>query len=225
MDGTEFIGPDEGPSGVSEGLSEEAKQRFAGTANAIAQIKREERVSKKRDTGVAQTILQFLTDNQRQHLSLLIAEHSARNCPSIFILALLSLINKECLAKVQEYLTEKLQTTAIETVDESLSLMKNQKLDIQTNRMLIDWITRLQMVLSLEAMRIVPALMIDEKNMDGSVLQLTVFIIQDFFRAQSMNISYEKLQPLSASILQAIFKPHMGEVRDVLDASSGSGSE
>src|SRR3989338_5739484 len=98
--------PDEGLTGVSEALSEEAKQKFAAAAAAMQQIKKEEKKSKKRDDQVARAIIQFLGNSNHTRFFVLISRLVARDCPSIFILAILSLINEECLATVREYLKE-----------------------------------------------------------------------------------------------------------------------
>ena len=165
--GPESFSPDEGVGGVSETLSEEAKQRFAAAAAAMQQIKKEEKKSKKRDDQVAQVIIQFLGDEGHSHLFVLISRLVARDCPSIFILSILSLIHEESLKTVQEYLEETLQKTAEQTVDESMALTKAGELDAETNRTLVAWITRMQMVLSLSPEKILLRLMIDEKNCNG----------------------------------------------------------
>ena len=97
--GSESFVPSEGEGGMSEQASEAAKQRFAGTSAALQQIQHEEKKSRRRDDSVAQTILQFLTDAQRTHLATLISRLVALNCPSHFILAVLSLISPNCKAR------------------------------------------------------------------------------------------------------------------------------
>ena len=197
-------GPGEGGSGVSEQLSENARQKFAAAAAAMQQIKREEKQSKKRDDQVANAIIQFLGDEGNAHLFTLIARLVARNCPSIFILAILSLIHEGCQ----------------QAVDESMALTKTGELDPDVNKALVSWITRMQMVLSMSSGKIIARLMVDEKNIDGSVLQLTTFVLQDFFEERKKAMPFEKLQPLTASIMQAVLQPFMKEARKVLAEAS-----
>ena len=137
----------------------------------------------------------------------------ARNCQSIFILSILSLIHEESLQIVEKYLHEHDLKTASETVDGSMALTKNDQLDAAGNRVLVDWITRMQMVLSLDPEGILMKLMIDEKNIDGTVLQLCTFVVQDFFEKQQKKVPFEKVQPLTASILQTIFEPFIGNIK------------
>jgi len=208
--------PEAGVSGVGEVLSEEAKQRFAGAAAAMQQIRKEEKKSKKRDDQVAKTIIQFLGDAKHTHLFVLISRLVARDCPSIFILSILSLIDEGCLITVREYLEELEQKSAEETVDESMALTKTGELDAETNRTLVAWITRMQMVLSTNPEKILLPLMIDEKNVDGTVLQLATFVLQEFFQKRGKETPFEKIQPLTASILQAVLQPFIGAARKVL---------
>lgn len=91
--GPDILGPSEGGSSAPEQLSEQAKQRFAAAAAAMQQIQREEKRSKKRDDQVAKAIVQFLGQDEHTHLFLLISRLVARDCPSIFILTILSLIH------------------------------------------------------------------------------------------------------------------------------------
>ena len=214
--GPESFNPDEGPTGVPEQLSEEAKQRFAAAGAAIQQIKREEKKSRKKDDQVAQVIIQFLSDERYAHLFVLISRLVARNCPSIFILAILSLIHEESLNVVREYLQENLGKTAEETVKETAAIVEGKGQDITQNKDLVDWITRMQMVLSLDPEHILTSLMLDEKNIDGTVLQLTTFVLQEFFVLQEKEAPFEKIQPLTASILQTVFEPFIAQAKKAL---------
>ena len=203
----EGLSPDEGLGGSPEQLTEAAKKRFAGTGIALKQIKKEEQRSKKRDTGVAQTIAQFLTDDQRAHLSVLIARLVARNCPSSFILALLALINASCLQKAEEFLEETHKKTLDAVAEENLPVIAKGSLNREANRSLVTWITRLQSILAIESNDIIASLLIDEKNMDGTVLQLSAFILQEFFEKQKLHPTFEELHVLSGNILHSVFAP------------------
>ena len=128
----------------------------------------------------------------------------------MFILGILSLINEDCLKVVREYFSEHEEQNAHETVDASTDLVKGGKLEERSSRLLIDWITRLQMILTHDAERILGSLLIDEKHVDGSVLQLTVFVLEEFFeKEEKKDLPFEKAQPLTASILQTIFEPFL----------------
>ncbi|MBT4119350.1 MAG: hypothetical protein HOG89_01995 [Candidatus Peribacter sp.] len=208
--------PDEGQGGVSEELSEDAKARFAAAGAAMAQAKKEEKKSKKKDDKVAQIILKFLNDTKNSHLFTLISRLVARDCPSIFILSIISLIDEESQKEVSEYLKEQTEKDAHETVDESMAVIKTGEIDPETNRALIDWITRMQMVLAQNPEQILTKLMIDNKNIDGSVLQLTTFVLQRFFESRKKSAEFEKLQPLTASILQTVFEPFVAAAKKAI---------
>lgn len=216
MGGLDIGMPDEGQGGVSEGLSEDAKARFAAAAAAMQQIRKEEKKSKKKDDRVVQVIMKFLGNQQDSHLFTLISRLVARDCPSIFILAIISIMDQESLEVVEEYLKENSEKDAHETVDESMALTSSGELDAETNRAMVDWITRMQMVLAISPEKILLKLMIDDRNIDGTVLQLATFVLQRFFSDRNKNASFEKLQPLTASILQTVFEPFIPGVRKAL---------
>ncbi len=74
----------------------------------------------------------------------------------------------------------------------------------------------MQMVMALEAQKILEKLMVDQHNIDGTVLQLTTFIIQEFFASKeggARKAPFESLQGLSISILQTVFEPFLDSVK------------
>lgn len=223
--GLDIGAPDEGVTGAPQELSEEARQRFAAAGAAMQQIRREEKRSKKRDDQVARTIIQFLGQDQYAHLFVLISRLVARDCPSIFILTIISLIHEGCQKEVQEYLHESGHRSAEEAAEEGLALTKTGELDPAMNRAIVAWITRLQLVLSLSPEKILTKLMVDEKNMDGTVLQLATFIVKDFFHHHGKAVAFEKVQPLTASILQTVFEPFIKRVRTFLKAKGQENNE
>lgn len=208
--------PGEGAASGFEELSEEAKQRFAAAAAGMQQIRREEKKSKRRDDQVAKAIVQFLDEAEHAHLFVLISRLVARDCPSIFILAILSLIHQGCRDTVREYLGEMLKEIPEPNLSSAPSLTKSGAIAVEEGKILIHWITRLQTVLSLDVEGILLKLMVDEKHIDGTVLQLTTFVLQEFFQSKKKEIPFEKLQPLTASILQTVFEPFIPGVRKLL---------
>ncbi len=211
--GPESFAPGEGGGRAPEELSEEAKQRFAAAAAAMRAIRKEEKRSRKRDDRVAKTIIQFLNDDRYTHLFVLISRLVARDCPSVFILSILSLISDESRAVIQEYLKELGQKSDRETVSESMRLTKGKELDAGSHAALVEWITRMQMVLSMETVPILRRLIVDGRNIDGTVLQLATFVMQDFFGdSKGGGIPFEKLHSLTASILQTVFEPFMDAI-------------
>lgn len=212
VSGPESYGPDEGGEGgtgnVSEGISEQAKEQFASAQAAMQQIRKEEKKAKKRDDGVAQMILQFLNDTQRTHLATLIARLVAINCPSPFILAILSLISEGCRSVVADYLKEK-QITIDASTPNNTDLMHTTGLDTHSTVELTEWIMRMETVLSTDPDTILDTLIVEDNNIDGTVLQLSTFVLQTFLTDHKKNASFESLQQLSIGVLQGLFTPYM----------------
>lgn len=200
--------PEEGQGGASEALSEEARQRFAAAQAAAQQARREERKAKKRDDGVAQAIMQFLTDQQRTHLATLIARIVARDCPSPFILAVLSLINAPCAHAIDEWLKER-NVSVPDDADAPQQPSVNATLDADATAAMGRWILRLELSLALESPAILDALLLDDSNIDGTLLQLTTFVLQDFLRERKQTITFEQTQAIAVRILQSLFGPYL----------------
>lgn len=222
--GLESAVPHEGEGGVSEELSEEAKQRFAAAGAALQQIYREERKAKARDHSVADAILQFLNDDQRSHLGALIAQLCARNCPSPFLLAILSLISEQCLAALSEYIREVEEQASGNTVALETALTAHRSLDREMNRALIAWVTRIQIVLSIDHASILPSVRQADGTLDLSLLQLTAFVIQECAVARGKAAEYERAQQLGTGILHMLFEPFLSAGFPVLPGGRGRAS-
>ncbi len=213
--GPESAGPGEGGDGstgsVSEQLSEQAKEQFQQAAIQNKQLAKEEKKARKRDDRVAQTIRQFLGDDHYAHLFQLISRLAARDCPSVFILALLSLIHDGAREAVEEYIAER---KIVLDLPASPSSLKDDGLGVKTREELLLWISRLSLVMSTDTEHILSKLMVDENNIDGTVLQLATFVLVDFFGHHKRPVPFDQLQPLTIKILQDVIEPHM----DVMEA-------
>lgn len=208
--GLEFGAPSEGGTSASEQLSEEAKQRFAAAQAQIKQIIREEKKARKRDDRIVETIKQFLQDEKYAHLFQLISRLSARDCPSVFIVAILSLIHDGCLQSIEEFIAER--KLIIQLPDEQTLTKKNQGLPPGMQVDLLLWTTRIELVLSTDALKILTKIMVDESTIDGSVLQLTTFVLIEYFESKKREVSYEEIQPIAIKILQDLLHEHMEEM-------------
>ncbi|NOS67568.1 MAG: hypothetical protein HOO67_04365 [Candidatus Peribacteraceae bacterium] len=149
---------------------------------------------------------------------MLISRLVARDCPSVFILSILSLINEDCRTVVKEYLEEtkqEMKEAATDLVDDDIQVVTGETIDARANRILIAWISRMQMVMALDAQKILSKLMLDQHNIDGTVLQLATFVIQEFFKSKDGGeriASFESLQGLAVSILQTVFEPFLDQL-------------
>lgn len=204
--GPESFQPSEGATGAPEQLSEQAKQRFQAAQAAMQQIRAEEKRSRKRDDQVARTIVQFLGGDESSPFFLLISQLVARNCPSIFILAVLSLKSDAAAAEVDQYLKE-FAVTQADT--KSVSLPAQGALPEEVQRSLLDWIVRMRGVMAVDARAILLRLLVDERNIDGTVLQLTTFVLRDHFAEHRITLPYDELRVAAVGFLQAVFEPFL----------------
>ncbi len=210
--GLDIGSPDEGQGDASEQAREQSEQSKAQQAQAqaaAAQQRRDEQRAKRRDDGVVEAIVQFLTDDQRTHLSVLIARLVERNCPSSFILAVLSLMNERCLTSLQDALEDaRSRGLSSDVREKSASLVESGHVNAQSGAALVDWIERLQLTLAADHENILQALQADDRSLDGTVLQLSAFTLQEFFVAQRQEVSFEQSQLIATGILQVVFEPY-----------------
>ena len=204
--------PGEGQGGVSEALSEEAKQRFAAAAAGMKALQRDEKRSKKRDDRIARTIIKFLNDEEHAKFFILISRLVAMDCPSIFLVALLSLIDEDCRSVFEEFATENSLAVAKE-IDANFPVLKIESLSTQSQGELVFWVTRMQVVLSIKAKEVLQKLIVDHQNLDGTVLQLATFTLQEFFKKEHSGSAppFEQLHLVTAGILQSVFEPFMDQ--------------
>ncbi len=202
----ENIAPDEGGGG-GEQLSEEAKARFAGAAAAQQAAKKDEKKAKKRDDGVAHMIMQFLSDAQKTHLATLISRLVSLDCPSPFLLAVLSLVSPDSAKAVDEYLAD--QGTAAEVDSNALAALGETKLSAEANEQLDKWILSMDRVLAVSPADILKALIVEEGNIDGTVLQLTTFVLEEFLKEHGTAPAFPDLQRVTIQILQSVFEDYM----------------
>lgn len=207
MGGAESAAPSEGGSNATEQLSEAAKERFAQASKQIKQIIKEEKKARKRDDSVARTIMQFLGDEKYAAFFPLISHLAARDCPSIFILAILSLIHEPSSASVEDYIRDNRVTIDESTAESTQDL--GTGLPPELRKRLLSWISRLELVMSIDSGKILIRLMVDEENIDGTVLELTTTTLVEFFERSERPISYDELQPLTMGILQTVIEPYV----------------
>lgn len=207
----ESLGPEEGggESGSLNQVSESAKERFRAAQAAIKRIREEEKRARKRDDQVAQTIIRFLQDDRYAHLFQLVAQLVARDCPSNFILAILSLVSSDAKSAVDELLNEH---NVVADENALVPQLLAEKKDSPLSRELAAWIARLKGVMTIDARSILLKLLVDEHNIDGSVLQLTTFVFMDHLASREQDVPYEEAQPMSIAMLQHVLEPFLHHV-------------
>lgn len=212
--GGEILGPDEGAKAI-EPLSEATRRKFAAARTAQQMQRKRENRAKKKDDELARVLLQFLNDPHFIALFRPVSALVARNCPSVYLLAVISLIHEEARAEVQKYFKEELQIETAEEVVAGIDLPAAASLSADMRNEILPWITRLQMVLATDPTRIVRSLMVDHSHMDGHVLDVGVFILQEFFQRHGKGSDAEKVKPLATSLLQLVLEPFQGILEEL----------
>jgi hypothetical protein len=207
--GGEILGPDEGAKAI-EPLSEAAKMKFAAARAAQQTQQIKETRAKKKDDELARALLQFLNDPHFIALFRPISALVARNCPSVFLLSVISLIHTKAREEVQHYFQEELQITTAEEVVAEVLLPSAAALNADMRNELLSWITRLQMVIATDPQRIVGSFMDDARRMDDHMLDVGVFLLQEFFARHGKTGNTEKMKPLTTELLRIAIEPFEG---------------
>lgn len=207
--GGEILGHDEGSKAI-EPLSEQARQRFSAAAAAQKQLRRDEKRAKKKDDELARVLLELLNDPKFINIFRPVSSLVARNCPSVYLLAVISLIHDRAREEVKQYFHEELQVETAEEVVAGIPLPEAASMNPEMRSELLSWITRLQMVIATDPLRIVGSFMVDADHMDGNMLTVGVFLLQEFFSRHSKTGEVEKLKPLVTSLLQLALEPFEG---------------
>jgi len=71
------------------------------------------------------------------------------------------------------------------------------------------WIVRMQQVLGSDSQKIIKALLVEDGNIDGTVLQVTAFVLQDYLEQSGKKPQFDEVQALSINILQSVFTKFM----------------
>ena len=193
------LAPDEGGGGGVEELSEEAKQRFAGAQAKTQAARKQEQKSRKRDGQVAGAIGKFMKDNTTSYLAVLLTRLIERDCPTEIILALLSLIDEESLQEINKFLHQEDSSTE--------DILTENFIEGIDNAALLDWIVRLQLVLSVEPEKTINRLMTDATSLDGTMLHATSYILKAFLQGQGKAAEQDQLDHLTSTLLQVAFNP------------------
>ena len=197
-----------GDGGASEGASEAAKEQFReqrkAAQKAITQIRAQEQQQKQKDDGLAGIITGFLAHKKNDRYVLLIAQMIAKNIPSSFILALLTLIHPESQEKMNIALPlpkNASQQVEIKTKNEGETFPEELKPAIES------WSALLQETASRTPHKVLET-MIDHQTWepDPSLVQTATFLVQDFLKQHMEESDYDKINAFCDYLLREILK-------------------
>lgn len=199
---SETFTPDEGGEGQG-GVSEEAAERAAEerrqSAKAAKKQRKQEKKMKKRDDRLADIIREFINGAHRDDkMALLLSRLLQRNTPAGILLAVMSLTNQEVLEVLEDYLKDEQDIIPDEgppqaPAAENQSLVEYGK---ELSLALSEWTRRIFLHASFHPMKSILALA-HHHGVDHNMIQLTAFVIRDFFQNSGQEVPYDNIREFS----------------------------
>lgn len=203
--GFDNIGP------MNESAFEAFKERMAAAAAQIAAIKKEESKQKQKEEELIKILLQFIKTSQKSELVLLISRALEQNLPANFILAIIVLSNPELQTKeinpLQLANPESSTSLTFFQEDQSLPLKIRIALDIWLKGLLYQGNESPQKLLK-------TAYELPPEEIKTILIQLTAFVLDDFFTQNQKTEPREKLTDFSNFLIKGI----LIKVKETLEA-------
>jgi len=199
MDGFNLGEDVDGVSGGAEITSEQLekyRERAKKTAAQARQDRKQEKKKKRQEDVLSHIIIQFLKTPKYSGFFILISKSLAKNIPSDFLLALLSLIHKDSLA-------------AVNTKDIPKGLSKPQKSPFPKEILnpMSHWTTLLSSVASSEPHKVLETILDNEWKVDENITQLMSLVIREFFVFKKFKTEFSNI-----SIFSKVFLTNLSDI-------------
>ncbi len=194
MDGFALGEDIDGASGGAEITSEQLEQYRERAKKTAAQAKRDkqqEQKKKKQENVLSHIIIQFLNTPKYSGFFILISKALAKNIPSDFLLALLSLIHKDSLAAVNAKEMQK-----IISIPQKSTFPKEVKIPMS------HWTNLLASVASSEPHKVLETILDENWEIDKSLHQLMSLIIREFFVFKNFKTDFSNISIFSQVFLK-----------------------
>jgi len=210
--------------GVSAEAIERLREQMKKASGAIKAIKREEGKQKKKESKLAELLVKLIQGGAKQDILALIIQLLAENIPASFILAILILTNEEIKKeaanelKLDKYddpekkmlrgedveLTREEKKIFKKKAEEMQDLKEDEELPEKLMEAINEW-AEMMLAAGLSTPHKVTATVLDEeKKIKAPVVQLTTFILRDYFEEHGIDHKYEDLWEFCAAILRSI---------------------
>lgn len=215
MDDLEMLGGEGAREEMSEEEFEQFKEKMRAAAQQLKALQKGEQKQKKKEDQLFKILLKLIRDSSKRDIMLLASRCLEQNIPSVFVLSVLLLGNKEIQQELQisldvppreaetgehEEHREKLAQARREIVslDEHKQLPLNAKIEID------NWIKNLHE----QALTNPHKLLENAREREGGVklilIQLATFVLRDFLAGEKVEWEYEKLKEFIALVLDRI---------------------
>jgi len=178
--------------------NEKFQERYRQAQTQIKQIKREEKRKKQDDNSLASIIVQFLGEKNHTELFVLISQLIAKNVPSDFILAILSLIHNASAHIVDQKFAETILKIQAPSTKGAFRQGENE---IQ------QWIKRIFSTATPQPHKILETCLDKDWQLHTALIQLTSFVLREFLENKhEKEINFENLRNFCKTFLKNLIK-------------------
>lgn len=202
-----FSGPI--PSEKKEGSDEKFQEEMKKTQKAIKQLQKEEGQAKGHDNNLAAIIVHFLGDPANTDLFLLISRVVAQNIPSEFIIAILSLIDRNAHKEIKGLL----EISKEEDLPANFALAIREKDDFKSippaqKKAIDNWLFDLSQIAFKKPHRILETMIIPtpQRQLSPMPIQLSTFILRKYLIKHQINLDFEVLRDFMQGIFVELVK-------------------
>lgn len=205
MGGFEGFGGAPGGAEKAGESDEKFRERFAQSQAAVQQIRKEEQRKKQDDNLLAILIVQFLGEPAYTRFFLLISRLVAKNLPSDLIIAIIALIYKPA----RDHIEQKFGAEGFNIkLPEKMDFSTAAKAEINT------WLRGISNVATSEPQKILATGLDGEGKIDGSLVQLSIFCLQEFLEKQNdAEVNFENIR----SFLEAFWKNLFTQIAEQIE--------
>lgn len=221
MDGFEFFGGMDNADSFDAAAFEKFKERIKAASAQIKALKKAEKKKKEKEDQLIQILLQFVKTSKKQDIMLLIARLLELNIPTVFVLSIVLLGNKDIQEKAGIALLTG-QNRQVVGENRALSFFdRGSVLPLEIKIEIDAWMKNMLTQALEYPHRMVETVYDEDGNLVLPLLQLTSFVLRDFLNDYQQEFNYEKLKEFSDFFINGIMKNVLEHIENQKELNEG----
>lgn len=198
--------------------SPEAIKRFKAQQAAVKKIKKQEKKFIKRDRSLGKILSRFIKSKKHSKIATLLARLVARNTPSLFLLAVLALIDQKSREEVSlrlesvpglTLLPERIESKIIEFEKEEDEEKEFKNLPPEIKSHIDLWTKHIFYIGASSPIKIVLAVVNPDQKVDDTLPQLATFIAIEFLKEHKIKSKYQDIKNFMNVIFNGMIKSYL----------------
>lgn len=204
-----FFGLDDSDSAGSAEASEAFKEQMRKNAAALQAIATHQAAQKTKEDRLAKFLVKFLQTQSDNDLVFLVIKLLQENIPGAFILACLSIIDKEILTELVKEAPEELASLKIAAVEE---LPQEIREDLNT------WGEAILLAGLMLPGKTLSTVLTSENKLKSIVLDLLVYVLETYFENRGLEYSEEQIRQFALLSIQSVLIKLRDRAQEKTDA-------